>query len=159
MRTKRARKEEILKDWINKITKSPGALYAFERAEARGLTPVSTFESARVKDLELMITLCVAAFNHGCDSTREHLRQLRKDREKYEAEQKAQPKLRVIGSQRRIKLEDTSYKLVSLRGEKAVLDAGDHYEEWALNDHHAGYTIEIDGLGFEFVTSYYEKSN
>lgn len=72
----RLHQEEILKQWINEITKSPGALSAFNRLEERGGTCL-TFETARVKDIELMITLCIAAYNHGCTSTREHIQRLK----------------------------------------------------------------------------------
>ncbi len=64
-----------------------------------------------------------------------------------------------IGSQIRQKIEDTSYKLRSKKGNFVSLECGDHREVWAKNDHHAGYTLEIDGIGYEFVSSHYENND
>lgn len=77
MRTEKARKEEILKDWINKVTATKAGNCTVARAEERGLKLVETFESMRVKDLQLAITLACAAFGAGCEMSREWTRKHR----------------------------------------------------------------------------------
>jgi hypothetical protein len=71
------------------------------------------------------------------------------------------------GSQLREKLEDTEYALVEfsnaehgpdgeLTWNEAVLQDSDGKREvWVLHDDHAGYTVEINGLGYEFISSYW----
>ena len=66
--------------------------------------------------------------------------------------------IRFIGSQARERLEDTDYRLVKTwpdieRGHIILEDDTGKRELWFLNDHHAGYTIEIDGRGYEFARS------
>ena len=60
-----------------------------------------------------------------------------------------------IGSQNREPLSESRYSLVSLNDGEAILC--DHefgkLEYWYENDHHAGYTIEINGIGYEFARS------
>ena len=67
--------------------------------------------------------------------------------------------MKQFGSQMREKIEDTTYKVRAKRGKTVSLEAGDHREVWIQNDHHAGYTLEIDGIGYEFVSSHYENSD
>lgn len=67
--------------------------------------------------------------------------------------------IKQIGSQNREKIEDTSYKIRAKRGKLVSLECGSHREVWAKNDHHAGYTLEIDGIGYEFVSSHYENTD
>lgn len=77
-RTKRFHAEESLKQWINKVSASGAGQSAFARFEERGGKLVMTFETARVRDLELMLTLLSAAYGTGCDDTRKHIAELRK---------------------------------------------------------------------------------
>jgi hypothetical protein len=62
------------------------------------------------------------------------------------------------GSQSREKLEESGYGLVGyLDQETIVLQANGDLEQveiWGLCDDHAGYTIEVDGKGYEFVRDY-----
>ncbi len=63
--------------------------------------------------------------------------------------------MKTIGSQKREPISETDYELVCRNGGSVTLrdKTNGRKELWYLNDHHAGYTIEIDGLGYEFVTS------
>lgn len=59
-----------------------------------------------------------------------------------------------VGSQSREPIEDTEYKLDSMKGKEATLlntDSGTK-ELWVLNDNAASYVIEIKGKGYEFVS-------
>lgn len=67
--------------------------------------------------------------------------------------------VRKLGSQIREKIEDTAYTVRRKAGRLVSLEAGTHREVWAKNDHHAGYTLEIDGVGYEFISSHYENSD
>jgi hypothetical protein len=69
-----------------------------------------------------------------------------------------------IGSQFRETLEETDYKVVShvksnphISGDRdtVVLQDTDTgvQELWVANNDHAGWTVEIDGVGYEFVRS------
>ncbi len=60
-----------------------------------------------------------------------------------------------IGSQVRERIEETDYKLISvhLNGKTALLNNNGACELWALSDDFAGYVIEINGQGFEFVST------
>jgi len=59
------------------------------------------------------------------------------------------------GSQRREPIEETEYRVHIHDGDEVVLDdGGDRFEVWFRNDYHAGYTIEINGIGYEFARSY-----
>ena len=63
---------------------------------------------------------------------------------------------RIIGSQTRDLIGETTYKVVGMtRYNEAILEdeEGGDLELWGPNDHHSGYTIEIAGLGYEFMTS------
>lgn len=64
-----------------------------------------------------------------------------------------------IGSQIRDKIENTDYKIRSHKGNRVSLECGDHREVWTKNNHHSGYTLEINGIGYEFVSSHYENSD
>lgn len=59
-----------------------------------------------------------------------------------------------IGSQYRETLEEAGYRLVSKNDEYALLENKDtnKLELWAEKDDYAGYVIEIDGVGYEFVS-------
>ncbi len=67
----------------------------------------------------------------------------------------------IVGSQSREPIEDTEYVFVKEIDEKEIIlreKDGDpnnrlSYELWVRNDHFAGYTIIIDGKGYEFVRS------
>lgn len=61
--------------------------------------------------------------------------------------------MRTIGSQTREKIEDTSYEICQVYKNTAILmnmETG-ITEVWTKNDHFAGYVIEINGIGYEFV--------
>jgi len=66
--------------------------------------------------------------------------------------------MRKIGSQNRETLDESGYHVAGwLDAGTVVLEAnGDasQREIWFLNDDHAGYTIEINGLGYEFARDY-----
>ena len=59
-----------------------------------------------------------------------------------------------IGSQHRETLQEAGYNLVSRNDECVLLENKDtkKLELWALNDDFAGYVIEVDGKGYEFVS-------
>ncbi len=58
-----------------------------------------------------------------------------------------------IGSQNRELLVESGYSLVKLNKNEAVLrdKATGRLELWQRNNHHSGYVIEIQGIGYEFV--------
>jgi hypothetical protein len=61
--------------------------------------------------------------------------------------------MKTIGSQKRELLSEsgmTLYKKLP-KGEVQLKDRNGNLELWVLNDHYAGYVIEIDGKGYEFV--------
>ena len=62
--------------------------------------------------------------------------------------------MRQIGSQMRETLEESGMTLTVLlpETEEAILttESGRH-ELWYQNDHYAGYVVEIDGVGYEFI--------
>lgn len=63
---------------------------------------------------------------------------------------------KIIGSQTRDLIGETTYKVVGMtRYNEAILEdeEGGELELWAPNNYHAGYTIEIAGIGYEFTTS------
>jgi hypothetical protein len=68
--------------------------------------------------------------------------------------------IKKIGSQSRESLEESGYKIVYFIkecGDKAVIleYIEDGIKEiWILNDQVAGYCIEINGEGYEFVRKY-----
>lgn len=63
--------------------------------------------------------------------------------------------MRKFGSQTRETLEEAGYTLVALSSDasEAILFGIDTNikELWAAKDDHSGYTIEINGCGYEFV--------
>ena len=61
--------------------------------------------------------------------------------------------IQIIGSQRRERLEDTQYKLLGKNDECVLLEnfITKGMELWGLSDDYAGYVIEIDGKGYEFI--------
>lgn len=67
---------------------------------------------------------------------------------------------RQIGSQWRETLAETEYQILGwLDSQTVVLQDSDDLDKdkgevWFRNDHHAGYTIEIDGIGYEFARSF-----
>ncbi len=59
---------------------------------------------------------------------------------------------RIVGSQIRESLTSAGYSLVSLSDDgEAILREGDKLELWQANDYFAGYTLEIKGVGYEFI--------
>ena len=60
-----------------------------------------------------------------------------------------------IGSQTRETLEESGRKLIALHlnGKEALLNYDGSCERWVLNDDYAGYVIEINGQGYEFVAT------
>jgi len=61
-----------------------------------------------------------------------------------------------FGSQSREPIEESEYSLLRKldQGEVILLDkTNGHQELWSQNNNFAGYVIEIDGIGYEFVTS------
>lgn len=63
------------------------------------------------------------------------------------------------GSQNREPLNESGYRFVGYLSEDKttiVLQStdGSQTEIWGLNDDHAGYTIEVEGKGFEFIRDY-----
>jgi hypothetical protein len=66
--------------------------------------------------------------------------------------------LRSIGSQNREKIEDTEYEVEKFldddKDEVILIDTETGKKElWAKRDDFSGYVIEIDGIGYEFVSS------
>jgi hypothetical protein len=66
--------------------------------------------------------------------------------------------IKQIGSQRREPIEETEYLIDFIDGPGDVFrdaflidTATGRREKWTENDDFAGYVIEIDGVGFEFV--------
>jgi len=59
-----------------------------------------------------------------------------------------------IGPQNIQPLCETEYTLISLTGNEAILfnTISRKYETWVLNNNYAGYVIEINGKGYEFVS-------
>lgn len=61
-----------------------------------------------------------------------------------------------IGSQTRLKIEDSEYKLIEdlKNGEVILLNTKLNRKEiWFENNYSAGFVIEIDGKGYEFACS------
>lgn len=63
--------------------------------------------------------------------------------------------MRTIGSQTRQELEYSDYKMRQrINAEEVILMAYDGVLQlWVANDDYAGFVLEIDGVGYEFVTS------
>ena len=55
--------------------------------------------------------------------------------------------------EKRDKIENTEFTLISIDGTIAILynEEEKKHEEWVENNNFAGYTIEINGTGYEFV--------
>jgi hypothetical protein len=65
--------------------------------------------------------------------------------------------MRQIGSQMRETLEESGmqvYQGPNEDGEILLIDKDGKIEVWFEHDDHAGYTIEIDRIGYEFARSY-----
>ncbi len=66
-----------------------------------------------------------------------------------------------IGSQFRETLAEAKYTLVAWAGDDGdedrsqvvLADEDGKQELWGRNDHHSGWTVEIDGVGYEFCHS------
>jgi hypothetical protein len=59
-----------------------------------------------------------------------------------------------IGSQVRESLSESGYIVVAHTphdGEVILKDDGGKLELWFAHDDHAGYTVAIDGIGYEFI--------
>jgi len=64
-----------------------------------------------------------------------------------------------IGSQYRETLKESGCTLVERPGPgEVILDCDGQLELWAVNDHHAGYTIQVGRWGYEFVRDLSKKS-
>ena len=61
--------------------------------------------------------------------------------------------MKTIGSQKRELLAESGMELVSENGNGALLKSkiDGNVELWMQNDDFAGYVIEIDGVGYEFI--------
>jgi len=61
-----------------------------------------------------------------------------------------------IGSQVRERIEETELEVLYTERNEAVLynPESNKYEVWAENDDNAGYTVEINGVGYEFLYSF-----
>ena len=62
--------------------------------------------------------------------------------------------MKTIGSQKRESLFESGFRLISRQRDGSVIlkdrETGT-CEMWTPNDHYAGYVIEIDKVGYEFV--------
>lgn len=63
--------------------------------------------------------------------------------------------MKTIGSQKRETLEEAGYEIVNLGPVSAILrdKESEKLELFFKNDHASGWVVEIDGVGYEFVTS------
>jgi hypothetical protein len=63
--------------------------------------------------------------------------------------------VKAIGSQLREPIEDTCLSVFIKDHKRAILVDTETgiFEEWALNDHFSGYVVEINGKGYEFVST------
>lgn len=61
--------------------------------------------------------------------------------------------METIGSQKREKIEKLPYRVLKWLPNKEVIlrDDNGKKELWIENDHFAGYVIEINHIGYEFV--------
>jgi hypothetical protein len=61
---------------------------------------------------------------------------------------------RQIGSQYRETLEEAGYWIVDNSSDETILaDEDGKLEVWVENNHYAGWVLEINGIGYEFVRS------
>jgi hypothetical protein len=58
-----------------------------------------------------------------------------------------------IGSQYRETLEEAGYTIVERKGNQILLKEvdGNKVDLFIKNDHHSGWTVEINDIGYEFV--------
>jgi hypothetical protein len=60
--------------------------------------------------------------------------------------------MRQIGSQIRETLEDAGYTIINQGPEGIILEEADGKRElWVERDDFAGYVVEVNGVGYEFV--------
>jgi hypothetical protein len=62
------------------------------------------------------------------------------------------------GSQYRETLEESGYKLIEIIDDDDCALLENQYGErewWYKNDYHAGWTIEVNGVGYEYGRDYY----
>jgi hypothetical protein len=55
-------------------------------------------------------------------------------------------------------VEESGYKLIRrMRGNRLIVleDQAGNQELWCRNDHHAGYTVTIGKMGYEFMRDYH----
>jgi hypothetical protein len=61
--------------------------------------------------------------------------------------------MKQIGSQMREPLNESGHVFVERRGPEVILYDGENYSLWVARDDFAGYVIEIDGVGCEFIST------
>lgn len=70
--------------------------------------------------------------------------------------QKVSNIMKIIGSQRRETIFEAGYSVAKVKSDNELIlqekETG-KMELWAKNDHHAGYTVEFKGIGYEFIRS------
>ena len=76
MKTLKQHRKKIVADWITMIKKSTGGRYRVDKLNPAALERF--VETATATDLKCLAYLMSAAFTHGCDTTRTHIRELRK---------------------------------------------------------------------------------
>lgn len=63
--------------------------------------------------------------------------------------------MRKIGSQTRESLAESGYRLLERVDDETIIlqdvEDPDKQEVWFKHDDHAGYTIEVDGVGYEYA--------
>lgn len=66
---------------------------------------------------------------------------------------------RQIGSQIRETVEEAGYEFIVMADRDTIIlaDENGRQELWTANDHHAGYTVEWKGVGYEFNYALKEK--
>lgn len=59
-----------------------------------------------------------------------------------------------IGSQTRASLQEEGYRLVRREAEDVILENDEGgIERWTKHDDFAGFVFDVDGIGYEFVSS------
>ena len=63
--------------------------------------------------------------------------------------------MKKIGSQIRETLEEAGFELIERNGDEVILKEIEtlNLELWVKSDDYAGYVVEIDGVGYEFINS------
>lgn len=61
--------------------------------------------------------------------------------------------MKKIGSQNRETLKEAKAVLIKMIGDDAVVMESDGFKLYSMNNHFAGYVLEIDGVGYEFQCS------